>query len=495
MSGFRKGFAIGAALLATAIVADFASAASRAPISAAAQSQPAPTRSPAARGQDAPTFRSQPGSPHQQPQELEQLRDRVAELETALATLRNDYDARFAAIEAQLARLATVPAPAAEAGAGPPGQAAMTAEERAELERELAAILAETPPAEGGPAGGQEPSQGGEQRFSSQSRNLNQLNPEISATGDVFGIVANRTGDPEANQFRFAEFEVALQAPLDPYSAAKFFVVQEEGEVKLEEGYIEYNALPGGLAVKAGEMRLDWGKLNRWHQHALPQADRPLVHQAIWGEEGLGGLGGSVSWLAPSFLGHYNEVIVQVTNDNNDVAFSGRGFDQPVLLIHETNYFDISPATYVEIGLSAATGTADFEGELRNQVYGADWNFNWAPPETALYRGFELRGELLWQRRDSPVGTIGSAGVYTYGVFKLSRRSYVGLRGDWTELPEEPGESLWGASPYFEWWQSEWARFRIQYSYGSRQLEAPEPEHKFYFQLTWAIGPHKHEKY
>jgi hypothetical protein len=405
--------------------------------------------------------------------------------------LRSDYDARFAAIEARLAGLTGAPEAAAEAGAPPAGQAAMTAEERAELERELAAILAETPAA----AGGQEASQGGGQRFSSQSRNLNQLNPEISATGDLFGTVANRTGDPEANQFRFAEFEVALQAPLDPYSAAKFFVVHEEGEVKLEEGYIEYNALPGGLSVKAGEMRLDWGKLNRWHQHGLPQADRPLAHQAIWGEEGLTGLGGSVSWLTPSFLGDYNEVIVQVTNDNNDVAFSGRGFDQPVLLIHETNYFDISPATYVEIGLSAATGTADFEGELRNQVYGADWNFNWAPPETALYRGFELRGELLLQRRDTPVGTISSTGAYTYGVFKLNRRSYVGLRGDWTELPEEPGESLWGASPYFEWWQSEWARFRIQYSYNSRQLEAPEPEHKFFFQLTWAIGPHKHEKY
>ncbi|HEX9699063.1 MAG TPA: hypothetical protein VGD06_06335 [Acidobacteriota bacterium] len=508
MPGFRKGFAVAAALLVALSAANVAAAvAPWPPRSPAAQGPAAPFPAPTATEQDAPApvpaaatrdasaLLPRPQPSDQQPQEIAELRNRVAELEAALAALRSDHDARFAAIEAQLARLTAAPAAATEAGGALPGQAAMTAEERAELERELAGILAETPASQGGAAAGQQPGQAGGQRFSSQTRNLNQLNPEISATGDVFGVIANRTGDPEANQFRFAEFEVALQAPLDPYSAAKFFVVHEEGEVKLEEGYIEYNALPGGLSVKAGEMRLDWGKLNRWHQHGLPQADRPLAHLAILGEEGLTGLGGSVSWLTPSFLGDYNEVIVQVTNDNNDVAFSGRGFDQPVFLIHETNYFDISPATYVEIGLSAATGTADFEGELRSQVYGADWNFNWAPPETALYRGFELRGELLWQRRDTPVGTISSTGAYTYGVFKLNRRSYVGLRGDWTELPEEPGESLWGASPYFEWWQSEWARFRIQYSYNSRQLEAPEPEHKFYFQLTWAIGPHKHEKY
>jgi hypothetical protein len=426
-------------------------------------------------------------------QQIEQLQRRVTELEAALAALRADHEARLAALEEQIAQLGAATAPAEAEIADEPGAEAMSDEERAELELELAAILGE--PGEESETGAGTPAQGGGQRFSSQTRTLNQLNPEISATGDMFGTFSDRTGDPEANQFRLGEFEVALQAPLDPYSSAKFAIVQEDGEFALEEGYVEFTSLPGGLGAKAGQMRLDWGKLNRWHQHALPQADRPLVHQAILGEEGLTGLGASFSWLPPPFLGDYNEVIVQVVNDNNDVVFSGRGFDQPVYLVHETNYFDISPATYFELGVSATTGTADFEGEFRNRVYGIDWNFNWAPPERALYRGFELRGELMWERRDGPEGITTSLGAYTYGLYKLNRRSYIGLRGDWTELPFEPGVSVWGASPYFEWWQSEWVRFRMQYSYLSRLLEEPEPEHKFYFQVTWAIGPHKHEKY
>jgi len=438
--------------------------------------------------------------PQQGDQQEATLSQRVTELETALALLRGEYDARLAAIETQIAELraagaAEVPnlAEATEEAAAEVAEEAMTAEERAELERELAALLGE--PGVETAAAGQDPGQGGRQRFQSQTRNLNQLNPEISVTGDVSAIFADRTGDPDVNRFSFNEFEASFQAALDPYSGAKFFVVQEDGEFKVEEAYVDYNTLPAGLGVKAGQMRLDWGKLNRWHQHSLPQADRPSVHLAMWGEEGLTGLGASLSWMPPAFFGDYNEVIVQVANDENDVAFSGRWFDQPIFLNHETNYFDIADATYFEVGLSASTGTNVLEGEFRTQVYGTDWNFNWAPPATALYRGFELRGEFLWQRRETGRGIFNSWGTYTYGLYKLSRRSFVGMRGDYTQLPEEPGASLWGASPYFEWWQSEWARFRLQYTYGSRQLWVAEPEHRFYLQLTWGIGPHKHEKY
>ena len=444
------------------------------------------------------------------------LNRRVTDLEETLEQLRNEYGARLATIEAEIAQLrdvqlGTTPdvAVTAEEGAAEVVGETMSEEERVELERKLAELLGEGRPETTG-AGGQGSNQGAGRRFQSQTRNLNQLNPEISVTGDMSAVFADRTGDEEINQFRFNEFEASFQAPLDPYSSAKFFVVQEEGEFKVEEAYIDYNTLPAGLGIKAGQLRLDWGKLNRYHHHSLPQADRPAVHLAIWGEEGLTGLGTSLSWIPPSFLGGYNEVIVQVVNDANEVSFSGQGFDQPVFLVHETNYFDLSDASYIEVGLSAATGIsgldrwrpgdatreqADFDGELRTQVFGTDWNFNWAPPETSLYRGFELRGEFLWQRRATNQGIINSWGTYTYGVYKLNRRAFVGLRGDYTQLPMEPGKSLWGASPYFEWWQSEWARFRVQYSYGSRQLEIPEPEHKFYVQLTWALGPHKHEKY
>ena len=80
-------------------------------------------------------------------------------------------------------------------------------------------------------------------------------------------------------------------------------------------------------------------------------------------------------------------------------------------------------------------------------------------------------------------------------TYKLNRQWFIGLRGDWTQLPAEPGIEVWGVSPYFEWWQSEWTRLRVQYSYSSRQLEEEEAENRLFFQVTWSLGPHKHAKY
>ncbi len=435
--------------------------------------------------------------------DLAALGERVQALESRLGALTERYEARLAELEARLAALDSSqaspsgapapPRPDAAPASGSIQEVVLGEAERAELEREPAELLGDS--SADGDAQGPAPATTGEQRFTGRARTLNQLNPEISVTGDVFATIADRTGDPESNQFRFAEFEMAFQSPLDPFSLAKAFVVQEDGEFALEEAYIDWTSLPGGVGLKVGAFRHDWGKLNRWHQHALPQADRPLVHDAIFGEEGLRGLGASFSYLPGAFLGDYNEVVVQVTNDENGTAFSGRGFDEPIFLVHETNYWDLSSATYLELGVSAATGVNDELGRFRSQVYGIDWNLDWRPPAQALYTGLEVRGELLWQHRAEDAGAFDTLGAYTYGSYKLNRQWFVGLRGDWTELPFDRDRTLWGVSPFVEWWQSEWARLRLQYSYNSGRIDEPESENRFFSQITWAIGPHKHEKY
>ena len=252
--------------------------------------------------------------------EITDLQQRIVALESALDSLQSTYETRIAALEEKLVAIGEVE-PAAQVS-----ESALDAEERASLEAELAGILGGN---EGRGAGsvtavGQEElAPTPERRFTGQSRNLNKLNPEISVTGDTFLELSDDSGNPERNQFRIAEFEMAFQAPLDPFSLAKAFVVFEEGEFALEEAFIDWTALPAGLGLKFGAFRNDFGKLNRWHQHALPQSARPLVHQSFFGEEGLRGTGVGLSWLPGAVLGDYNELWLQVTNDENDVSFSG----------------------------------------------------------------------------------------------------------------------------------------------------------------------------
>ncbi len=430
--------------------------------------------------------------------QMVQLQARVAALEEAFAELRAGYTNRLAALEKQVVSLqADLAAQAALAEAAPAHEAQPAAPEQTDLEaavaRALAGIEAEEPAA--GAGAGTAATSPDDRKFEDRARNLSGMNPEISVTGDMFGSVSDRSGDPTTNGFQITSFEMSFQSALDPFSGARAFVVFEDGQFDLEEMYVDWTTLPAGLGLKVGAFRNDFGKINRWHQHALQQTDRPLVHRALFGDEGLRGLGVSLSWLPGPFLGDYNELWVQVTNDDNDVAFSGRGFDTPIVTVHETNYWDLSPASYFELGLSASTGVNDELGQHRTTLFGVDLNYSWSPPAEALYKAFELRGEMLYARRGSEVGTRGNWGAYLYGTGKLGQQWSAGMRLDWTELPEEPGQEIWGISPYLEFWQSEWARLRFQYSHNSRLIEENRTDNRFFFQVTWTIGPHKHESY
>src|SRR3990172_1598711 len=116
------------------------------------------------------------------------------------------------------------------------------------LEAELAALKAAqgTPPtpaaAPGGPAG-QLPVYGGTTALSKI------LNPDIGVIGNFTGAVGRNRVNPLPS-LSLQESEVSLQAIVDPYARADFFLAFGEEGVEVEEGYITFPALPGGLLVK-----------------------------------------------------------------------------------------------------------------------------------------------------------------------------------------------------------------------------------------------------
>src|SRR5439155_1390116 len=74
----------------------------------------------------------------------------------------------------------------------------------------------------------------------------------------------------------------------------------EQG-VNLEEGYLTFPAIPGGLLVRAGKMRAAFGKVNTLHNHVLPWTDRPLViSNLVGGEDGINDAGFSAARLIPN---------------------------------------------------------------------------------------------------------------------------------------------------------------------------------------------------
>jgi hypothetical protein len=109
-----------------------------------------------------------------------------------------------------------------------------------------------------------------------RERNLNQLNPEISAAADVRAYV--QTEGPQRDNFALEEVEFAFQSALDPYSNTKIFAgVSDEG-IDIEEAYFYYTGLPGRLRLDVGRFRQQLGELNRWHLHGARDRSSARPH-------------------------------------------------------------------------------------------------------------------------------------------------------------------------------------------------------------------------
>jgi hypothetical protein len=393
--------------------------------------------------------------------------DSVAVLRAEMELLRNDYEQRIAGLENRLAELESQQPDRAEAE--------MDAIRAAARDAAATGVQVTPPPTE-------EPVVGRE-------RNLNRLNPEISATG-IF--VANKVGG-ESGEFAIDEIELDIQSALDPFSRMRLTFAYEGDEVGIEEAFVVYGSLPGAMAIMAGKFRQRFGTLNRQHLHALPQSEYPLAIQTYFGEEGLAQTGLSFSWLLPKLWATANELTLEITNGENEAAFGGEMFEDFSFLGRFNNFWDVGAASYVEWGLSGIMGRTADEGD--SAVWGTNLTLSWSPSGRTLYRGINWRTELFLSQRDDELGDRQDAwGGFTYLEGLLSRNLWAGVRLDRAEQPLQPDLYRWGVLPYLTWWQSEYVRLRGEYGYLVNEPTG-ESENRFTLQLTWAAGPHKHAIY
>ncbi len=317
-------------------------------------------------------------------------------------------------------------------------------------------------------------------------RDQSQLNPEIGVTGDVRAYATGR--GVQRDNFDPREFEVGFQSALDPYSRTKVFVSLEGGQVSLEEGYAYWTGLPGRLRLDVGKFRQQFGELNRWHLHALPETEYPLALTTFLGEDGLSGAGISLYRAFGGFGAH--ELMLQVTRSASDAELFGDA-GRPTYLAHLLNFWQLNRSAYVQIGGTALYGT-DPDSALRTKVGGLEFRLTWRPPARALYHEWTLRGELLALQQT--VGGTGPTrlGGYVSSTYRLNQRFILGARYDYVESPDF-GVITRQLTPSLTMWQSEWVFLRLQYQW--QRVANARADHQLALQAVWAMGPHKHETY
>jgi hypothetical protein len=322
------------------------------------------------------------------------------------------------------------------------------------------------------------------------------FNPDMAMIGNFLGAAGHNEVNPSP-ALEMPESELSLQAIVDPYARADFYLAFGEEGVELEEGYATLTALPGHFQVKAGKMRAAFGKINTLHSHVLPWADRPLViNNLAGGEEGISDAGVSVSRLLPIgnvffeatgqvFRGDAAEGELYQSSKPGDVSYVG----------HLRGYFDLNESTNLDFGASYSRGhnnagiVDDIDvGRFTTGLFGANATFRWRPLTRAIYRQFVARTEYIRSHRDQFDGLQKADGFFVSGDYQFARRWWLGARLDQSERADDASVRDRGQSLLLTFVPSEFSKLRGQYrrtAYGSGPTA-----HEFLMQFQFAIGAH-----
>jgi len=360
-------------------------------------------------------------------------------------------------------------------------------------------------------------------RFTSGLRQQQRLNPNISVSGDFFaGISSSKEGfvdEPSNvsygnNRFHFRELQLTLIAPLDPFTRGKTFISfleDEEGsfELDIEEAYMEWLNLPARMNLKVGIFNVEYGLINRFHDHALPQFDRPKVLVNMFSNGPIGGFGAAGNFLLkPLFWSSSSTFDLSVIQGGSGHSFTDTGKYHLLYVGNMINFYELTRDTYVEWRLGGVVGHNDPDEKYLSCVGNIGFALKWVPVGRSKYRTTEWKTEFLLSKRDVPGGYIYSKGFYSSLQNKLNARWWISGRVGYSELPFDNEQNEWDFTGCLDFWQSEFVFFRMQYQYSLRNftkklkfsegIEFPGPfpnDHSFIFHVCWAMGPHKHEAY
>jgi hypothetical protein len=351
----------------------------------------------------------------------------------------------------------------------------------------------------------------------------NVFNPTLTVVGNglfryddrpVLAGDGGPDGDARADKtFDVREVELDLRAAVDPFADA-VVIVSLHAEVpggdlgvELEEGYVTLKSLPLpildvpplGLKLKVGRMRTDVGRMNRLHLHDLPQVDRPLALEELYGEEGQMASGLAAQLFLPSFdEDSAVELTAELLAGGGAPVTDGSPRDPAV--IGHLRWFRPFGAHSVDLALILHYGRTALDRAA--VTTSADLLYKWKPLRGGEFRSFVMGGQVLYTLRDALVDeTTGATermrplGFYGFAQVQLTRGTYLG--GRWDDAATLTDDSLRrrAVSAYLTWYPSEFLRFRVGYQHRVSDLAEEDGRDSAFGELSFVFGAHPPHPY
>ncbi len=318
-------------------------------------------------------------------------------------------------------------------------------------------------------------------------------NPDIGMLADMVLKLDTPREDAEgADRVSVRALELIVGSAVDPYSRLDADIsFSDFEEVAVEEAYWTRFELPWDTQARIGRFKPRVGKALPIHRDSLDTVDEPMVIEKYFGVEGLNktGVDAIKSW--DGFQGWTHEASMGILEGGNGEGGTVFGNTRriPTFYGHLKNYFDLNEVTGLELGLSSLVGSRDDDSTFETDVVGLDGTLIY---RFADQRHIKLQGEIFLVDRSESENLWGGYGLVD---FRFHPWWSTGFRFDEVELVDNPitnkNKGDVGTTGYLTFYQSEFARWRIQFSH--IDLATGKDDNRFLIQGTFAIGEHKHK--
>jgi len=352
----------------------------------------------------------------------------------------------------------------------------------------------------------------------------------------VPGAAADDEHGSSHRGFNLNYLEINFYSIVDPYFELFAVLHVSEHHFHLEEAYGLTKKLPLGLQVKVGKFLSGFGRINEQHAHYWDFAKRPLIHETVFGPEGLNEVGARLTWVAP--FETYLTVGGEVLMGENASSFGRAGIHSEAVQVDEESVngpglfvgygrtsIDIGDASLL-FGVSLGRGTTrvdeGFSAGLDDGAALAGHTVVWGGDLTIKYlfdaiRYLTVQSEFLYRSTDATLYTGNTpqvfqtspferrqSGFYCQAVAKVGLQWRTGIRFDMllqNEIVEggirmDIPENLPRLSAMVEFNPTEFSRLRVQYDYDRSRYAladsrfAEKTVHELSLQLNLAIGAH-----
>lgn len=246
------------------------------------------------------------------------------------------------------------------------------------------------------------------------------------------GVNPVKLGDRQFEGLSVTSFDLAFSQDCFilyanfPCKWALFTAFGQDG-AGIEEAFILFHKLPYNVQAKTGIFRVNFMKINQYHDHEWAFADPPLISTFFLGVDGVHNVGMELNWQPPTpVFVELSASLVRGPVGNFDRTFPGKwdtvsgglGADEFILFSRATTFFDLTLNSNLELGASFASGhnksnTMDFSDPAfnplgidaglgdRTYLYGGDFTYQWKPAPYSPYVRWTT--EYLAGKRQNPV--------------------------------------------------------------------------------------------